>query len=218
MNFEKSINIGGKNREDELLLDLDLNKIAEILKNENEYFDFSGIDQSLEVVRAEDFFFEYDSDEEGLRKANEFSIKVFRSKQWTSQNLIDENYNHQVVYYAGCGNVLKEYAPNEIKEHIDNAWKKYKEQHSDMNVKDLEWFEDFQRALLLTSSLIEKKVLHFKNPLLIRGYKYEEAWKQKYINDLRYIKEEEINNLKEQGYDGIIFEQYNWFICFKDNN
>lgn len=53
---------------------------------------------------------------------------------------------------------------------------------------------------------------------MIRETNYSKPWECNGVKDLRYIKKEEINKLKKRGYDGIIYEQYGWFICFKEQN
>lgn len=172
MTFEENIVInredGGKQEAitEELLLNLNFDKIAEILKNENEYFNFSEIDRFSEIVKAENFFFEYDGGEDGEwgeREAKEFAIKVFRSKKWTPQHSIDKDFKHQVLYYAGVNDVIKEYLPDEIEEKFNEVWEKFKKQYPELSLDDLQKFDDFKRALLLNSSLFEKKLFILKN-------------------------------------------------------
>lgn len=78
-------------------------------------------------------------------------------------------------------------------------------------------FEKIKRALILKHPLIEKTVIVFKNPLIIEGYDYNTstAFSRKGIKDLRYVTNEEVERIKSEGYDGIILEQYGWFIKFK---
>lgn len=224
--------------------------VAEILKNENEYFDVPKGQENLlkTAIQADDFSFEINYADEPKDPRN-LPIKVFRSKEWESNNSKDKNFEHGVIYRTSAREVCREYLPKKLEDKFSAYWNlikmKYpamgfgkarfdtlakkvlfdktasneeKREHEESSAqveKALKELDDFKRAMLLASPQIEKSVISFQNPLIITGHDYDNPFSRKGIKDIRYITKEEISSLKQQGYDGIIFEQYEWFISFK---
>ncbi|QQS61381.1 MAG: hypothetical protein IPN70_00390 [Candidatus Moraniibacteriota bacterium] len=78
-------------------------------------------------------------------------------------------------------------------------------------------FRKFKKAAILAHPEIEKKIIAFQNPLIFRGYNYNnsDVFRREGIQDIRYISKEEIDEMKKKGYDGFAFEQYGWFVKFE---
>ena len=88
------------------------------------------------------------------------------------------------------------------------------DEHSRQRKQLLADYEEIYKAALLISPLVEKTMIVFNHPYLVMEYDYDRdsAFSADGINDLRYLKQEEIDHLKEEGYDSIAVRQYQWFI------
>ena len=228
------------------------NKVAEILENELSYFDIpeelrSEAKKAVEIGELIFLFNEAENDD--LQMDNEIPVKIYRSKEWRSDNPKDGKYSHFVRYYADIQEVSKEYLPEELRHKFRDKWVEMKLKYPllamsvedknklfkkiyDKNASEGEleiyksWgeqidkatdeFNDYKKASILVSSKIEKKIVRLKKPLFIQKHTYEasEAFNMdEYgINDIRYISQEEREELKSRGYDSILFQQYGWVV------
>lgn len=152
------------------------------------------------------------------------NVKYYTSSRWLkreyippylSQQLESTWYNLAQKYPAlNIPQERKDYLEKMISDRLENSFERaeYDEFDKQNDLRRADYDKIYQAAILI-SPLIEKTVIFFNNPFVITGYDYgSTGFSREGIKDIRYIEPEEIDEFKKQGYDGIVFEQYNWFI------
>lgn len=159
--------------------DLSETEINEILKDELKYFDipFELREVAQESVEAEDSLMLTDElITDNPRLINGMPIKVFRSKSWTPVVTKDQNFKHQVRYYAGLSDVCREFLPDELIDILKKVWEKIKQKYPVMTMSE-ERNNYLVKKVLMERSATEEEKQEYEAYCLQRGLALDDYYK-----------------------------------------